>query len=174
MLQLQEAQARQMAVFQTQLTSLAPMLDKMNNFYFEKNHDDELFYHTNTLYLLLMVEKKIEAQLQIADTARAADSALAYSYHTNEMDMTYSSAAQIQDAMVTQEKRIEDNVNAMTSQSAASLSDELSKQIKLSAPDATEAARIKEMAADMAQIKSDLEALKVQLGRMTNLPAVRP
>lgn len=177
MVQLQEAQARQMAVFQTQLTQLAPMMDKMNNIYFEKTHDDALFFHTNTLFLILTVDKKIESQLQIADTGRAADSALAFSYHTNDVDMMHLYAAQIQDTMAAQEKRIEDNaetINAETRQVNTNLSDELLKQIKLSAPDAAEAARLNEMAADIAQIKSDLDAIKAQLGQMTNLPAARP
>src|SRR5438105_65384 len=34
MLQLQQTQAKQMAVFQTQLTQIAPMMDKMNSIYF--------------------------------------------------------------------------------------------------------------------------------------------
>jgi hypothetical protein len=174
MVQLQESQAKQMAVFQTQLASLAPMLDKMNSFYFEKTHDDALFYHTNTLYLLLMVDKKIESQLQIADSDREADSALIYSYHTNETDMIHFYVAQIQAAMSGQEKRIEDNVNAETSQMGANLSDELLKQIKLSASDATEPARLKEIAADMAQIRSDLNAIKAQLGPITGQPPARP
>jgi hypothetical protein len=48
------------------------------------------------------------------------------------------------------------------------------KQIKLSAPDAAEIARLKEMAADMAQIKRDIEQIKAQLAQMTNPPAARP
>jgi hypothetical protein len=185
MVELQQTQARQMAVFQTQLTALAPMLDKMNSYYFEKNHDDALFFHTNTLFLILTVDKKIESQLQVADTEREADSSLAYAYHTNEMDMLHFYAAQIQDAMTAQESRmqdamtgqeknIEDTVNAETRQAGANLSDELLKQIKLSAPDPAEIARLKEMAADVDQIKRDLEAIKSQLGQMTNPPAVRP
>jgi hypothetical protein len=51
------------------------------------------------------------------------------------------------------------------------LSDELLQQIKLSAPDADEIARQKEMAADVAQIKRDLEQLKAQLGQLTNRAA---
>ena len=42
MVQLQLSQARQMEQFQTQLTSLAPMLDKMDSIYFEKTRDDAL------------------------------------------------------------------------------------------------------------------------------------
>src|SRR5664279_3210522 len=99
MVQLQQTQAKQMAAIQSELTSLAPMLDKINNFYFEKARDDALSYHTNTLYLLLAVDKNIESELQIAATEREAESSLAYSYHTNEMDLLNFHAAQIQDAM---------------------------------------------------------------------------
>jgi hypothetical protein len=161
------------------------MLDKINDFYFEKSHDDAFFYHTNTLYLLLTVDKKIESHLQVADTERAAESAQAYYYHTNQTDTMYFCAEQIRDAMTGQEsrlrgamdgqeKQIEDNVNAQTRQVSAALGDELLKQIKVSAPDATETARLNEMAADMAQIKHDLNAIKAQLGEMTNPPAARP
>src|ERR1700680_678716 len=77
--QLEQSQSQQMTVIQSQLTSLAPMLDKMNDSYFEKNHEDAYFYHTNTLYLLLTVGKKIQAQLETADTEREAQNSLAYS-----------------------------------------------------------------------------------------------
>jgi hypothetical protein len=174
MVQLQQTQAKQMVAIQSELTSLAPMLDKINNFYFEKARDDALSYHTNTLYLLLAVDKNIESELQIAATEREADSSLAYSYHTNEMDLLNFHAAQIQDAMAGQESRIGDKVNAETRRVGADMSDELLKQIKLSAPDEVEIARRRELAADVAQIKRDLDQIKMQLGQMTNQPAARP
>src|ERR1700722_17505793 len=83
--QFEQDQAKQTATIQSELTSLAPMLDRMNNSYFEKNHEDAYFYHTNTLYLLLTVGKKIQAQLQTADTEREAQNSLAYNYHTNQL-----------------------------------------------------------------------------------------
>ncbi len=183
--QLEQNQARQMTALQTQLASLAPMLDKINDFYFEKSHDDAFFYHTNTLYLLLTVDKKIESQLQVAETERAADSSLAYYYHTNQTDTIYFCAGQIRDvltgletrlrdAMDSQEKRIDDNVNAQTSHANAALRDELLKQIKLSSPDPAAVAQLKVMAADVAQIKRDLAAINTKLGPMTNSPAARP
>ena len=174
MVQLQQTQAKQMAAIQSELTSLAPMLDKINNFYFEKARDDALSYHTNTLYLLLAVDKNIESELQIAATEREAESSLVYSYHTNEMDLLNFHAAQIQDAMAGQESRIADKVNAETRRVGADMSDELLKQIKLSAPDEVEIVRRKEMAADVAQIKRDIDQIKAQLGQMTNQPAARP
>jgi hypothetical protein len=172
--QLQQNQARQMAVIQSQLASLAPTLDKINNFYFEKARDDALSYHTNTLYLLLAVDKNIESELQVADTERETESALAYAYHTNAMDLMSFYSAQIQDAMAAQESRIEDKVNAETRQVGANMSDELLKQIKLSAPDEAETVRRRQMEADVAQIMRDLDQIKVQLAQMTNPPAARP
>jgi hypothetical protein len=174
MIQLQQSQAKQMAAIQSQLTSLAPMLDKINNFYFEKARENELTYHTNTLYLLLAVDKNIESELQVADTERQAASSLAYSYHTNEMDMLNFYAAQVQDAVTTQESRIEDKVNAETRRVGADLSNELLKQIKLVAPDEAETARRRQLEADVAQIKRDLAQIKAQFTQMTNPPAARP
>lgn len=182
MVQLQLSQARQMEMFQTQLTSLAPMLDKMNNIYFEKTRDDALFFHTNTLFLLLTVDKNIESELGVADAKSEVQNLQAGYYHTNELDMMHFYAAQIQDAMAGQEsrsrdamtvqqKQIEDNVNAQTRQVGASLGDELLKQIKLSAPDPTETAELKQMEADVSQIRRDLDEIKMQLGKMTNQTA---
>lgn len=174
MVQLQQTQVKQMAAIQSQLASLAPMLDKINNFYFEKARDDALSYHTNTLYLLLAVDKNIESELQVADTERQTESSLAYSYHTNETDLLNFYAAQIQDAMITQESRIEDKVNAETRRVGADLGSELLKQIKLTAPDEAETARRRQLEADVVQIKRDLVQIKAQLTQMTNPPAARP
>jgi hypothetical protein len=164
-IQFEQNQVRQMATIQTELTSLGPMLDKMNDFYFEKSHDQAFFFHTNTLYLLLMVDKKIESQLQLADTERAAQNAQAYDYYTNQMATLF----QVQDALAAQEGRIEDKVNAETK----SVSDNLQQQIKLLAPDAAEIARRQEMAATVAEIKRELDQVKAQLGALTNQPSVR-
>jgi hypothetical protein len=164
-LQFEQNQVRQMSTIQTELTSLGPMLDKMNDFYFEKSHDQAFFFHTNTLYLLLMVDKKIESQLQLADTERAAQNAQAYDYYTNQMATLF----QVQDALAAQEGRIEDKVNAETK----SASDNLQQQIKLLAPDAAEIARRQEMAATVAEIKRELNQVKAQLEELTNQPPVR-
>ena len=58
-IQLQENQAKELAALQSQLASLPPMLDKMDSYYYAKGHDDALFYHTNSLQLLLAVDRKI-------------------------------------------------------------------------------------------------------------------
>ena len=172
-IQLEQSQSRQMAAIQSQLTSLTPMLDKMNNYYFEKSHDDAFFYHTNTLYLLLTVGQKIESQLQVADAGREAQNSLAFSYHTNQTATMYLCTAQIEDTMTGQESRIENNVNAETRRVGAALGDAVLKQIKLSAPDAIETARRKEMEADVAQIQRDMDTIKARL-EITNQPAIRP
>lgn len=173
LVQLQQNQAVQLATIQTQLTSLAPMLDKMNNYYFEKSHDDAFFFHTNTLFLLLTVHRKIEADLQVADSERQAEQALAYSYHTNQLRTMYLSVAQIEDDLAGQENRITDKVNAETRRVGAVASADLLKAVQSLAPDAAEISRRKAMAADVAQLKRDLEQIKVRLG-LTNPPAAQP
>jgi hypothetical protein len=204
MIQLQQTQARQIAAVQTQLAALGPTLDKMNDLYFEKVREDALFYHTNTLFLILTVNGKIESELQAAAVERQRDHSLAFAYHTNELDLMNFYAAQILDAMNGQEGRIEDQVNAGARQTRADLRDELVKQTKVLAPDEAEIAqrkqmetdvaqikneieqivlapneaeiaRRRQMEADMTQIKRQIEQIQTQLGRMaTNVPAVRP
>jgi hypothetical protein len=162
--QLEQSQAQQTAELQAQLNSLAPMMDKINGSYFEKNRDDALFFHTNTLYLLVTVAKQIEAQLQTADTERVAQNSLAYSYHTNELTTMYLCAAQIEQEMNDQETRIENNINAEAARLSAAANNALLQQIKLSsAPDADEIARRKELTVEIAQIQSDLNSIKVRL-----------
>jgi hypothetical protein len=167
--QLEQTQARQVAAIQTQLTALTPALDKINNSYFEKSHEDAFFFHTNTLYLLLTVDRKIEAQLQVAETERQADSSLAYYYHTNQTDTMYFCVAQIESVMAGQESRLADKFNTETKV----LGDTLTGQIKLLAPDEAELARRKAMAADLKQIQSDLAAIKARL-LLTNPPTAQP
>ena len=172
--QLQQSEAKQMAALQTQLTALAPMLDKMNDFYFEKSHDEAFFFHTNTLYLLLTVEKRIDSELQNAAADREKDRTLVYAYYTNQMDTLHFYGAQSRDAMANQAGLIVDKVNDETRRVGVAVSDELLKQIKSLAPDATELDRRKAMEADIAQIKSDLEQVKSQLGQMAVPPPAKP
>ena len=127
MVQLQQTQARQIAAVQSQLASLGPTLDKMNDFYFEKVRNDALFYHTNTLLLILTVNGKIESELKTAAAERQTDHSLAFAYHTNELDLMNFYAVQILDAMNGQEGRIEDQVKAGTRQTRADLRDDFVK-----------------------------------------------
>jgi len=159
-IQYEQNQSKQMAVIQSQLTSLAPMLDKMNDFYFEKSHDEAFFFHTNTLYLLLTVDKKIEAHLQLADTERESQAALAYSYYTNQMGVLFA----VQDTLNNQETNIVTKVNAETLR----LDGELLQQIRLATPDAAEIARRQQLAADAAEIKRVLAQIELQIAQMTN------
>jgi hypothetical protein len=165
--EFQQNQAQQLTLIQAQLKSLAPTVDKINGTYFEKNHEDELFYHTNTLLLLLTVDRKIESQLQLADTERETERNLAYYYHTNQTDTIYFSIAQIEDALAAQENRIENNVNAQTKLATVTLNDALLKQIQLS--DQAETVRQKEMEAEVTQIQRDLAAIKARFG-VSNAP----
>jgi hypothetical protein len=166
---LQQNQLREITALQTQLTALTPALDKINGSYFEKSHEDAFFFHTNTLYLLLTVDRKIEAQLQVAETERQADSSLAYYYHTNQTDTMYFCVAQIENALEAQEAQIMDKVNTQT----RGTGDQLAGQIKLLVPDEAEIARRKELADDVSEIKHDLDEIKARL-KITNAPPAKP
>ena len=96
---IQQVQSKQLADIQTQLTALGPAMDKINGTYFEKNHEDAFFFHTNTLYLLLLVERKIEAELMTAAAERHAEHDLAFAYHTNEIASSSLAVAQINEAL---------------------------------------------------------------------------
>jgi hypothetical protein len=172
-IQLQQVQAKQIAVIQQQLAALPPVLDKINDGYYNRSHADAFFYHTNTLYLLLSLDKKIAGEFQIADTEREAENSLAYYYHTNQTDTMFFCVGQIEDAMAGQENRIENTVNTETRRVGSALHDELIAQIKASAPDKAEIARRAAMEAEVAQIQRDLDAIEARL-EMTNPPAVRP
>jgi hypothetical protein len=173
LVQLQQNQGKQLATIELQLAALPPVVDKINNSYYARNHDDALFYHTNTLYMLLSMDKRIAAQFQTADTEREAENSLAYYYHTNQTDTMFFCAAQVEDALTSQEARMENAINAETRRVGADLGDELAKQIKLSAPDKTETARLMQMEAEVNRIQRDLEAIKARL-EITNLPAASP
>jgi hypothetical protein len=173
LIELQQKQAVQIATLQTQLTALAPMLERMNSSYFEKSHDDAFFFHTNTLYLLLTIGQKIQSQMQVADTERQTEHALTYSYHTNQLRTMYLAIAQIEDDLASQESRITDKVNAETRKVGLAVNDDLRKQMQLLVPDESEAAQRQEMAADIAQLKRDLAQIKLQLS-ITNPPPAPP
>ena len=179
--QLEQMQASQVMLLQSQLKSLPPTIDKMSSSYFEKNHDAALFFHTNMLYLLLTVGKQIESQLQTADADRQAQNSQASSFHTNQINLIYHCTARIEEALNHQEKRIEDKITTDNRQANAVLSNALikavsevlSKQIKTLVPDAAEVARRRKLETDVAQIQDELAHLKAWLEN-TNRPARRP
>ncbi len=167
--QLEKMQAEQAMLLQSQLKSLPPTLDKLSSTYFEKNHDAALFFHTNTLFLLLTVGKQIESQLRAAEAEQQAQSARVFSYHTNQINLMYLCTAHIEDSLISQEKRIVDKMTAENRQADAALSnalskavsDVLAKQIKTLVPDAAEVARRRKLESDVAQIQDALARLKI-------------
>jgi hypothetical protein len=180
-IQLEQIQTNQVAMLESQLTSLAPTLDKINHSYFERSHDDALFFHTNNLFLLLTIGKQIEAQLQAADSERQAHNSRTLADSTNQLAALYRGTTQIQDALTRQENRIVDNLNTETRQANAALSNALmlalsdgfSTQNKALAPDATETARRRQLEAAVAQIQRDLDLIKTRLAATTP-PATQP
>ena len=171
--ELQEIHAKQLAQLQEQLKALGPMLDKMSGAYFEKSYSDALFFHTNTLYMLLAVDRQIETELKAAEAARTAEHAQVYSYHTNQTDLMLGHANQIKELLAAEAERTRTNVNAENWRTAATFSKELAKQIQAVAPDADEIARRQQMAADLERIKADLALIKARLG-VTNPAANAP
>jgi len=170
---LQQNQTTQLATIKSQLTSLAPLLDKVNNYYFEKTHEDAIFFHTNTLFLTLTVGRQIEARLAAAETDRQAGQSLLYAYHTNQIHTMYLCNALLEEAMTAQETRLEDKLHNDTRQMIAALNTDLQQQIKQLTPDPAELARRQAMAADLAQIKRDLATITLRLSH-TNPPAAQP
>ena len=168
----EQAQSKQLSFLQAQMAMLAPQLDKENNAYFEKNHDYALFFHTNTLFLLLTIGKQIEAQLQAAEVARADQNSRAYDYHTNQVSAAYLCAAQIEEEMTSLTKRLEEKINAEARQGNAGLSNALMNQIRQAAkPDPAELAWRKQMETQTAHIQRELQAMQILLAN-TNPPPV--
>lgn len=166
---LQQAQSNQLAEMRAQLAAVAPTLDRINGNYFEKSHEDAFFYHTNTLYLLLLVDQKIESELQLAAAERAAEHSLAAAWHTNELDALNLAVAQVKDDTAARIIKLQAQLEAEIQKASAALA----AQLQAAQPDAAELARRQQLAADVAQIKSALEPLKARLA-VTNAPAARP
>jgi hypothetical protein len=174
MFAVQQAQSKQLADLQAQLAVLASRMDKTAADYYVQSQDKALFYHTNTLYFLLTIDKKIQSELQLAEAARASDSSRAFFYHTNTLDTIYFCTSQIADALTAQEKRLQDSVKTETAQWGKTLGDELASRKKVAAEDHDE--MMKQLAAlqtKLAQIQSDLNQLKAQIGG-ANRPASQP
>jgi hypothetical protein len=167
----EQIQSKQLALLQAQMAMLAPQLDKEASAYFEKNHDYALFFHTNTLFLLITIGKQIEAQLSAAEAARTEQNFQLHTYHTNQVNTTLLCAAQIEEELTALTKRLVENINAETRQASAGMSNALANQIAQTAtPTAAELEWRKQMEAQAAQIFRELEAIKLRLAN-TNLPA---
>ena len=169
--QLEKAQVKQMELMQAELNSLAPELTKINSTYFEKNQADALFFHTNTLFLLVTISKQIQGQLQLAAEERESQNAMDYTYHTNQLGALYASSAQIQESLIDQEKLIIESINAEIHHSLNDAQSSLSDQIKTAtAPDPAWKEQRTQMQAELTQIQRDLDAIKARLV-ITNQPA---
>ena len=121
--QLQQSQATQLQTIQMQLTSIAPMLTQTNSYYFAKSYEKALFFHTNTLYLILTIGEKIDEQLEILGKERQAEDAVLGQYHTDLTNEVIFSTAEIKSDVVGLEQRIQEAINLETKQVGASLGD---------------------------------------------------
>jgi hypothetical protein len=162
---LQEKQAQQISLLQTQLVALGPMLDEMSSARFQKSYADALFFHTNTLFLLLAVDRQIEAELKAAEARQQTEHDLVYSYHTNQLSLLQTNDVQFKEALLAQQSQLQTNINAIGAM--------LSQQIEALAPDAAEISRRQQIAADLDQIKLDLTQIKARL-MTTNSPFAKP
>lgn len=169
---LEQAQARQQAVLQTELNGLAPQLDRMNSTYFEKDRDAALFFHTNTLYLLLTIGKQIETQLQLADAERQTQNSLEYTYHTNQLGALYVCTAQLTQALMDEQRAAVASVNAETRQVAAASQAAVLQGVKqATAPDPAQAVWQKSMQADLERLERQMDVLNTRLTSTNPLPA---
>lgn len=171
----EQIQSKQMALLQAQMAMLAPQLDKETSAYFEKNHDYALFFHTNTLFLLITIGKQIEAQLQAAEVARNEQNSRAYNYHTNQVSTAYLCAAQIEEELTSLAKKLEEQINTETRQTATGLSNALVNQITAATtPTPADLDWRKQMQLQSVQIQHTLESMSAKLSTPNILPPVAP
>lgn len=163
---LQQAQTKQLEAIQKELASLPPLTESLTKKYYQENQAKALFFHTNTLYFLVAIDKRIQQELEQADTARQASDQLAYFYHTNQNDTTYFCASQVTDAIDAQEKRLEQNVGDTVRQVNSALNKQLSKQIQSLAPDK---AQIQAIATKQAAIETKLTQIERELSQIKTL-----
>ena len=171
---LQQAQSKQLENLQTQLAVLSARLDKTEADYFVRSQEKALFYHTNTLYFLLAIDKRFQSQLDLATAARTAANSQAYIYHTNVTDTVLFCAAQIADGMAAMEKRVQDNARTNAVQLGGMVIEELDKQSNSAAADRADIVRqIKSLETKLAQVQRNLDLLQSQLNSpsaLTNRP----
>jgi hypothetical protein len=161
---LEENQNQQLKILQGELTELAPELNKVNSAYFEKDRDAALFFHTNTLYLLLTIGKQIETQLQLADSERETQNSLEYTYNTNELSALYLCTAQISQSLIQEQKAIVDSVNAETRNVTADSQAVLLQSIKTATtPDPALLPWRQSIQADLARLEQKLDTISSRL-----------
>ncbi len=158
--QLEKEQQQQTRILQGEMNALAPELDRINSSYFEKDQDAALFFHTNTLYLLLTIGRQIEGQLQLADTERQTANGLDYTYHTNQLGALYICTTQLVQAVEDTRKAVVEEVNQSTRQAVGEAEADTVAAVKAaSAPDPALAAWRQQMIASLAQINQRLDVL---------------
>lgn len=167
---LQQQQAQQLADMQKLLSGLPVQLNESQLEFFLKGQEKALFYQTNVLYLLVTVDKRIQAQFQEAAEARAVASQQALNYHTNETDLVLYSAAKVIAALNEQEEQLLTKVQADLRQTGSSLSNQLAQQARQLAADKSVENRLKAIEVSLAQLQRNLELLQAQL-KTTNIPA---
>lgn len=170
MFAVQQDQSKQLAEIQAQLAALAARQNKTAADYFASNQERALFYHTNTLYFLLTVDKKIQAEFQLAQAAGNTAGDRAFFYHTNELDTLYFCTTQIANALAAQEKRLTDSLKTETGQLDAAMA---SQKNAATADHAETLKRIQAIEASLAQVQTALGQLQVQLGKLS-APATPP
>jgi hypothetical protein len=168
----EQMQSNKMLLLQGQLALLGPQLDKEAGDYFAKNHEAALFFHTNTLFLLLTIDQHIEAQLQTTETELAAQARTLYHDHTNELGTLLLSAAHIEETVQGQLNQLEEKINAESARVNSATSNALMQELKLTpAPTADELAWRKQISDELANLRRELEAIKTRFNpAATNLP----
>lgn len=166
MFAMQQEQARQLAEMRSQLSALPVHLDKTQLDYFVKGQEKALFYQTNALFLLLAVDKKIQAQFLEAAEARVAANQQALAIHTNETEVILYGTAQITTALASQEK----NLGAEIQRASTALGNSLTNLVQQLAADKSDASRLKTIEAELIQIQRDLGLLKNRLGITNAIP----
>lgn len=160
----QQEQARQLADVRAQLAALPVQMDKTQFDYFLRSQEKALFYQTNALYLLLAVDKNIQAQFQLAAEAREAATHQAYLFHTNETDLAVYQTTRLISALADHDKIILEGVSTEIRRANAALAESVTNQVRQLAADKSDATRLQAIEADLAQMQRDLAQLKSRLG----------
>ena len=57
----------------SEIISVKRDMGQMNYYYFTNSHQDALFYYTNTMHVLLLLDKKLDLQFKVAEAQSQAD-----------------------------------------------------------------------------------------------------